>query len=703
MAGCRWSSNSSRFRDGEREQGDGPLAILAKRVSRSQPVERGPLGFVSTTGHGNAERERVRAANPLEEVVQDYFPLISDGRTLRALCPFHSEKTPSFKVSPEQGFYHCFGCQERGDVFSFVQKMEGLEFVEALKFLAQRAGITLEFRGKSESHRGSGEGLERARGYEVLRCADLWFQRQLAGPAGAEAKRYLLGRGFREETLTQFGVGFAPPGWSGLLDHLKRERISETEAVEAGLARTRAQGGAYDLFRGRAMFSIRNLQGRVVGFGGRVFGGEDRTEEPKYLNSPDSAFFKKGQLLFGLFEGRDPIRRARSLLLMEGYTDVMMAHQAGFPLAVATLGTALAEPNVEQICRHADTVTLVFDGDGPGRTAARKAVWLLLPRALTVKVALIPGGKDPADLLRQPGGREEFEQVLAKGEDALGFVLSELVAEFGVSSGQERTRVAREFFPYLDRVESEFPRAEAVKWLAQRLSAQEQLVLKEYRRWQEGKGRGRERAGLQGVQRRGAARPTRIGGAAAGGGANAATQLPGYEDAVLLCALSQEERARMILTLVPANTFRDPTLRVVAEVLTRQTGVSSVDFESPAVKSRYLALRDRLEVEAYSEEHAARLLRDVLLNELDRRSKRLRSLLSSGPSQQAGAGERAETEEGERPVRDLSGIMAEWRGVRAEIDRVRSMALPSWDSLVRVVRGLGGEDRGLEPWPAEPE
>lgn len=641
--------------------------------------------MASTVGDRVMERERVRDANPLEEVVQDYFPLLQDGRTFKALCPFHSEKTPSFKVNPESGHYHCFGCNERGDVFSFVQKIENLDFAAALRFLADRAGVTLSSGGRVARGRDGGDEIERGRGYEILKKAQLFFQGQLArgsgngnsgrqaspqeagrdhGVTGSAALKYLQDRGFEQRTIEEFAVGFAPAAWSELTDALAREKVSAADTMAVGLARPRKQSqGAYDVFRGRIVFPIRGLQGKVLGFGGRILGGESRKEEPKYLNSPESQFFKKGQILYGLYEGRETIRRERRLLLMEGYTDVMMAHQAGFREAVATLGTALAEPNVEQVCRHADAVSLVFDGDRAGRAAARKAVWLFLPQPIEVRVVLLAGGQDPCDLLVDPRGVETFRKEIESGRGSLRFVLDELLSEFGSKTGEQRTRVAREFFPFLQRVPSEFRRLEGVQLLAAQLGATEDVVLREYQKHVQG-----VRKPLRRTEETSTSDPSGPGG-----------ELPGYEDAIVLCALSERERASRLFELCPPTRLRDPRLRVIglelAEMLrgnsfgepspagTESRAWGELEFEDTAVKSRFLSLREPLVRGQYEDEQAARLLRDVLVHRLSHRSRELRQRLNDAVEA------------------DRTPTLTELMTVRAAISKLRGAPQPSWEQL----------------------
>ena len=609
----------------------------------------------------------MRAANPLEDVIQEYFPLQADGRGFKILCPFHSEKTPSFKVNPENGQYHCFGCQERGDVFSFVQKIESLEFSGALRFLAERGSIELTpYRGAGGRSGGqpvtSSEGgeLGRKSQFEALHAAQLWFERQLGQGAGPQApgmiaQRYLGERGFSAETLKQFAVGCAPPGWSNLLDQFSGRQFRPQLLDEVGLAKPRSSNtGYYDVFRDRIMFPIRNLQGRVVGFGGRFLastGGAANVEkkEPKYLNSSESSLFKKGQILYGLYEGRDAIRKDRRLLLMEGYTDVMMAHQAGFPHAVATLGTALAETNVEQLCRHAEQLTLVFDGDHAGREAALKAVSLLLPRPVEVHVAVLPAGVDPCDLLTEGGtthserGVARFAETLEHAKSSLDFVLWHYLQVHGREGGDSKDRVAREFYPFLMALTSEIRLAEGIRLLARAIRVEEGTIEKGFGDWKRGKAPRRLR---QDRNQENIGSPT----------------LPGLEDALLLCAMSSPERAEIVFGLQPPERFRSPLLRAVATAVA-QGGEETPELADTAARSKFFELKDRLSSGGFDDENAAKLIRDLLVQRHEHRGALIRTELRDAP-------------ENERDP-----LLREWQENRRTIDRLRGTMATDWQAF----------------------
>ncbi|MCA8959469.1 MAG: DNA primase [Planctomycetes bacterium] len=651
----------------------------------------------------NDDRERVRDANPIVDVIQEFFPLQSDGGgRFKALCPFHREKSPSFKVDPDRGTYHCFGCGERGDVFSFVMKMDHLEFRDALSQLARRANIELGRGSEVSAH----VRARREADLELLERAATWFERQLGSKSGAPAREYLRARGFSDDTLTRFRVGYAPDAWHSLADAVGAGGPeASSRAVELGLLRVR-EGRVYDAFRGRVMFPIRSVRGQVLGFGGRILQADvpadgDGGPPPKYINSPESPLFRKGELLYGHFEGRDAIRRGRRLVIMEGYTDVMMAKQAGLDQAVATLGTALAEPNVDTIARHADRVVLVFDGDDAGRRAALKALRLLLPRPLEVRVVPLPGGDDPCDLLRH--GVEAFDQRLEAALEAMEFVFSELATSAGIdtdSSGPAKERVARECFEFIELSTSEIRRDEALDALGRRLGIASRALRREFER----------RRAPRRAEERAARLPAR---------ADATAEAE--EEAILMACLrgpsdgpaAGESYGRALLRLHPAEFFRDPVRRSVAARLSAEDRrLQPIDFERVEEKALVLELFEHLESREFEEETACRLLQDLLIRRLEA-YRRLLGRLRGGRVMRFGVGgsegfgdeirRNAVLPEGDRFDRETSDVRQGYAdiremddrevdaerkyydfliGVRVEIDRLKSMKRGEWRTLV---------------------
>ena len=345
--------------------------------------------------------ESVKLRVPIEDVVRERVPeLKRTGSLLAACCPFHEERTPSFKVDPRRGTWHCFGaCGTGGDALSFVQQFDGVSFPDALEMLAARAGVEVPdgWRKKRRQADDRNKPL-----YSVLERAEKAYRRYFAGEPGAAARAYLEGRGLEPTTLEAFGVGFAPPRGNPLLEAGRNESRETLRALEAaGLVRN-SDGRSYDFFRGRLTIPIRDLEGRTVGFGARRL--DDDAGGPKYVNTPETPVFHKGRLVYGLDRALPAVRRARHLFLVEGYTDVMAAHQVGLGNVAAVLGTATTDDHAGLIRRTgARRVSLVFDGDDAGRRATLRALAGLLPLAIEIDVVRLPGGQDPCDLLVKNG------------------------------------------------------------------------------------------------------------------------------------------------------------------------------------------------------------------------------------------------------------------------------------------------------------
>ena len=377
--------------------------------------------------------DEVARANDIVEVVSSYFPLKRAGKDYKALCPFHAEKTPSFTVSPAKQIFKCFGCGRGGSVFNFVMLKENVTFPEAVRVLAERAGITLR---RSDGSKGAGPGRG-AR--QALEWAVGYFESNLRHPTvGQEARNYLERRGFKKETVEAFHVGFASAGWDGLLKAAQGENVPIGLLEAAGLVVQREdRSGYYDRFRGRVMFPITDALGRPIGFGGRTLG----EEQPKYLNSPETALFRKAENLYGLPQARPRVEQTRRAVVVEGYTDVAMAHQVGATNVVATLGTALTAEHVRVLKRYADAVVLVFDSDEAGRRAADRGLELFLAEDVPVFVTALPEGKDPCDVCRDEGA-EAFERYVASAKDALQYKWELVRLEFGSATGPAAQRRA---------------------------------------------------------------------------------------------------------------------------------------------------------------------------------------------------------------------------------------------------------------------
>ncbi|HKJ77760.1 MAG TPA: DNA primase, partial [Gammaproteobacteria bacterium] len=336
------------------------------------------------------------------EVIDARVPLKKAGRDYAACCPFHDEKTPSFTVSPTKQFFHCFGCGAHGTALGFLMEYDHMGFVEAVEELAAKQGLEIPYEGGAPA---AGPGRDLKPLYDLLGQADRYFRHQLRNhPAAAKAVDYLKGRGVSGEVAAAFGLGYAPPGWDGLLQALGRDDGALKRLVEVGLLIEREEDRRrYDRFRDRVIFPIRDPRGRTVGFGGRVLGDD----KPKYLNSPESEVFHKGRELYGLYEAQQAVRRPERLLVVEGYMDVVALAQHGIANAVATLGTAATADHLQRLFRVTGEVVFCFDGDEAGGKAAWRALENAMPQmrdGRQVRFMFLPQGEDPDSLVRAIGG-----------------------------------------------------------------------------------------------------------------------------------------------------------------------------------------------------------------------------------------------------------------------------------------------------------
>jgi DNA primase len=388
--------------------------------------------------------EEVRARADIVDVIGEFVPLKKAGREFKANCPFHEERTPSFYVVPEKGFYNCFGCGESGDVFSFLMKKAGMEFVDAVRHVAARSGI--EIREVTRDHEE--DDLLRPL-FEANALAERWFRDQLADPiVGKAARDYLDRRGVDPETRERFGLGWAPDDWRGLRDAAAQHGVGDETLLEVGLLTTSEKSKEpYDRFRGRVVFPIHALGGRVVGFGGRILGDG----QPKYLNSPETPLYHKGRTLYGLDRSRHAIRRADAVLVVEGYMDLVSLAAAGFDHVVAPLGTALTEEQARLLKRYTSRVLILFDSDAAGLRATFKAADILLAEGLHPLVVTFPPGEDPDTLVRAEGP-EGLQAYLNGAVDVLDRKLQILDQHDYFSSIDRRRSAVDKLLPTLRAV-----------------------------------------------------------------------------------------------------------------------------------------------------------------------------------------------------------------------------------------------------------
>lgn len=463
--------------------------------------------------------QEVVRRNSVEDIIGQYVQLRRRGRTLTGLCPFHSEKTPSFTVYPDTQSFYCFGCGAAGDVITFVRKINNLGYVEAVKQLAARAGMPLPDEDDKE-------GRRRTRMLEMNRCAARYFYEQLNAqtPEAAAARRYWKEkRGLSDAAIRRFGLGYAPDGFSGLLRYLRRRGYSDEEIEDAGLAKRSAKGNLYDLFHRRVMVPIIDVRGNIIAFGGRVLDDS----KPKYINSPETLVYKKSHTLFALNIAKKSA--SRRFILCEGYMDVISMHEAGFDTAVCACGTALTPEQVNLLGEYADEAVLSYDSDEAGQKATARSLGLFANSPVKVAVLNIPGAKDPDEFIRRYG-KERFEILLDKAANPIEFRLAKVKQKYDLRTDDGRLEYIREAIGLLaDSHVSPTARDVYAGRIAGETGVSKQAVVSQL----EGALKGAERRGRRAQQKEmnqqsiaaGIRVPYDRGGEAALGPANAARQL----------------------------------------------------------------------------------------------------------------------------------------------------------------------------------
>lgn len=431
-------------------------------------------------------KEEIRQHLDIAEVIGQYVRLERAGTRLKGLCPFHQEKTPSFTVDPERGFYHCFGCGEGGDIFSFVMKRENMTFPEAVRMLAQRAGIRIENDPMATEKRKHRDQIQRA---NEIACAH-FVENLFRHPAAEHARSYVRARGFSRAMIDRFHLGFALDSWDDLLGVLSAEGINPTVAEEAGLAKPSERGGHYDTFRNRLIFPIADVTGRVIAFGGRAL---DADNPAKYLNSPETEAFQKRRTLYALDVARDAIIADKRALLVEGYTDVISLHQAGIHNVVAGLGTALTREQLDLVGRYAEEVVLVYDADTAGARAALKNLEVVESAEIAASLIVLAENMDPDEFVRSYGP-DAFRALLDQRISPIEYQLRMIFAEHAAGGPDGAAIAARDAVDVLLKIEDWPRRAEFVKRAADiwgrddpgRTEAMERVIKFELTRRQEG-------------------------------------------------------------------------------------------------------------------------------------------------------------------------------------------------------------------------
>ena len=566
----------------------------------------------------------IRERTDIGVLIGESVRLTKSGSSLKGLCPFHAEKTPSFYVHPQRGFFHCFGCQTSGDVFGFMTRMEGLSFPEAARRLAERAGVTIP---DADPERDAARRRERDKEDRLVALMDEaagFYRRMLTEhPRGAVARQAYADRVVDDATAERFRLGFAPEAWDSLAETLRSKGRSPSEAESAGLLLPRRSGrGYYDRFRNRLMFPVSDTQGRIVAFSGRALpppevsqasGGRppDGESPAKYINSPQTPLYDKGKLLFGLWEGRVPIRREGWALLCEGNFDVVCLHGAGLDTAVAPLGTALTSDQAALLRRFADRVVLLFDGDKAGRKAVRAAFAILAAANLPARVVALPEGHDPDSFLREHG----VDALRQRIENAPGIVehLIDELARRSPSDAAARAGAISSLGPVLRRVDNPVERRLYIDRVAQKFGVRDiEAVKQQLRRGLTGSGRSHDRRPA----------PARV----ADKKDVPQRSIDALEGEVMGALLDQPSLFGSDGAEKICEVLTDPDLRAIFQATSRQVGrrggVNASELLDEIGRNGATQwLMQRLAVHRHEDENSARQILDDTLPRLEKRAR----------------------------------------------------------------------------------
>jgi DNA primase len=502
--------------------------------------------------------EEIRSSNDIIDVISQHVRLKKRGKNFVGLCPFHQEKTPSFTVSLEKQVYHCFGCGKGGNVYTFVMEFEKVSFAEAVRSLAEKVGITITTTEADQQQESEAESL-----YNVCRFAGLFFYNNLTKTEeGKSALDYFHGRGFSDETIRTFGLGYALNSWDGLLTHASAEGVSREDLLKAGLIRTREDGSDYDCFRGRAMFPIFSTSGRVLGFGARKL----REDDPlgKYINSPETLIYSKSRVLFGLFHSKDAIRSEENALMVEGYADLISLFQAGIQNVVASSGTALTEEQVQLIGRYTKKLTLVYDADSAGSSATLRGMDIVLAHDLDVAIVELPEGEDPDSFVRKQGGKE-FLKLAEQAISFIEFKVRQFRRAGAFSTPEGKAQAVRSIVQSIAKMKDELKRNFYIKDVASKYDLYESVLYRELDRWRE---EGARTAPLASMSA-GRQAALSIGGREAEGvGPGEATVIPAPERDILKLLLEhQADLISFVFSHITLSEISTPQVRNILELL----------------------------------------------------------------------------------------------------------------------------------------
>lgn len=421
----------------------------------------------------NESLERVKGAADIVEVISAHTDLRRQGARYTGLCPFHEERTPSFSVEPTEKLYHCFGCGVGGDVIKFVEEKEGVGFAEAVEMLADRYGVELE--REQEDPRAEAKRQRRRRLEQLLERSAAFYSNYLwESEEAGKARDYLARRGLREEALRAFGVGYASSAWDKILVRGQQAGFSVAELRAVGLTQQGRSGGDYDRFRERIMFPIRDRRGRVLGFGGRAMRSD---QGAKYVNTAETDFFHKSQILYGVDRAKAAIAKAGRAVVVEGYTDVLALHQAGIEEAVGVMGTAITPDQVAALSGMVEEVVLALDADSAGQEAMLRAQRVAAGRRMRLLVAAMPAGEDPAEMMAAEGGSERFREILDRAEELTAFQVRLVLDRTDTSSPTERDRALAEVAPVLAGMGETVSRDELIRKVAEKLDLEPAMVM----------------------------------------------------------------------------------------------------------------------------------------------------------------------------------------------------------------------------------
>ena len=428
--------------------------------------------------------EEIKNRLDVAQIISEYIKLKKVGANYRAICPFHSEKNPSFYVSPARQIWHCFGCGAGGDIFKFIMMIEGVEFKEALETLAKKAGVEL----KKEPPRLK---TERQRILDICELATRFFEKQLEETKiGKKAKEYLLSRNISKDSIKKWRLGYAPDTWRGLSDFLVSQGYKRAEIVRAGLAiepESKEKSTPYDRFRGRIMFPIFNLQGQVIGFGGRttediktIIGKDSPSAqhpESKYMNTPNTLVYNKSRILYGINEAKTMAREKDNCILVEGYTDVILSSQEGLKNIVSTSGTALTLYQLKILSRYTKNLTLGFDMDIAGEAATKKGIDIAQLQGFNIKIVSLPEGKDPADIISENPGA--WKKLIETSQEIINFYFQKALQRFDKRTLGGKKEISKLILPFISRIQNKIEQAHWIKELAKELAIKEEAIWEE--------------------------------------------------------------------------------------------------------------------------------------------------------------------------------------------------------------------------------